>query len=106
MILSSILAWLLVREELNCQTRLGDDKTLKPPTLCKVVIRAKLAKLMQDLLGAGRFRHGFSDPDGSLQGFPRRHGPGRLAVPFIVCSAAPCPAEHPNLVHVSGVHSV
>lgn len=82
------------------------DRTSNPPTLHKVMIGAKLPRVMQGQLGAGRFRHGFPDPDGSLQGFPRRHRPGRLAVAFAVCSAAPCPAELPKLVHVSGVCSV
>lgn len=117
-ILSSELAWLLLALLARLEWSLACQETAlssslwamtgrrNSPTSHKVVIGAKLPSSMQDLLGAGRFRHGFPDPAGSLQGFPRRHPPGRLAVPLVVCSAAPCPAELPKLVHVSGVCSV
>lgn len=117
MILSSLWAWPLVGmvgvAAMACyvskwvlQPASAMTGRRKPPTLHKVMIGAKLPSSMQEPLGAGRFRHGFPDPAGSLQGFPRRHRPGRLAVTFVVCSAAPCPAELPKLVHVSGVCSV
>lgn len=77
------------------------------PTLHKVMIGAKLPSSMQDLLGAGRFRHGFPDPEWVATRFPQTPQTlGDWLCPLVVCSAAPCPAELPDLVHVSGVCSV